>query len=132
MILPRYMHVAGMADAYLRSEPRRGVSAAPWFWPCEASPCCAARMASPMMSGVYPTPNHKVPNSGPVTKTFTAAAILRLAETGAIRLDGQIGAWLDDLPSAWHSLTVHQLLTHMAGLAGTARWSRKPAVWVSS
>jgi CubicO group peptidase (beta-lactamase class C family) len=53
---------------------------------------------------------------GSVTKTFTAAAILRLVEAGAIDLSANIGAWLGDLPDAWQSFTVHQLLTHTTGL----------------
>lgn len=35
---------------------------------------------------------------GSVTKTFTAAAILQVAEAGAIDLHGEISRWLDDLP----------------------------------
>jgi len=65
----------------------------------------------------------KIPNSpltkfriGSATKTFTAAAILRLVEAGGIDLDDHIGKWIADLPQAWQGLTIHQLLTHTAGL----------------
>ena len=121
-----------MADAYLRSE-----SAAGRF---RGSVVLALR-GEPLLRSAYGFANEewRLPNTpttkfriGSVTKTFTAAAILRLAETGAIRLDGQIGAWLDDLPSAWHSLTVHQLLTHTAGLRDHLAVPAKPAIWVSS
>ncbi len=64
-----------------------------------------------------------IPNSpttrfriGSLTKTFTAAAILRLAESGAIPLDGRIGDWVPDLPPSWQLFTIHQLLTHTTGL----------------
>jgi CubicO group peptidase (beta-lactamase class C family) len=53
---------------------------------------------------------------GSVTKTFTAAAVLRLAEAGALDLSAPIGTWLADLPPAWQSFTLHQLLTHTSGL----------------
>jgi CubicO group peptidase (beta-lactamase class C family) len=65
----------------------------------------------------------RVPNTpttkfriGSVTKMFTAAAILRLADTGAVSLSDDIGKWVGDLPQAWRSFTIHQLLTHTTGL----------------
>lgn len=53
---------------------------------------------------------------GSVTKEFTAAAILRLVETGAIDLSSQIGQWIEDLPQAWQPFTIHQIPTHTTGL----------------
>ena len=53
---------------------------------------------------------------GSLTKTFTAAAVLLLAERDALRLGDEIGTRLGDLPEAWRRFTVHQLLTHTTGL----------------
>ncbi|GAA2586404.1 MULTISPECIES: serine hydrolase domain-containing protein [Streptomyces] len=56
---------------------------------------------------------------GSVTKTFTAAAVLRQVERGRIGLDTPIGAYLADLvPGArGDAVTVRMLLNHTSGLA---------------
>lgn len=51
-----------------------------------------------------------------VGKTFTAFVVMMLVEAGAIELDKAIAYYLDNLPSAWHSVTVKQILSHQSGL----------------
>ena len=51
-----------------------------------------------------------------VTKTFTAAAIMMLIEEGKLSLDDKISKHLTDLPKAWESVTVRQLLNHTSGI----------------
>lgn len=51
-----------------------------------------------------------------VTKTFIAAAVLRLVERGAVALDEPIGTYLPDLPLPT-APTVRQLLRHTGGMA---------------
>lgn len=51
-----------------------------------------------------------------VTKTFTAALILRLAEQGRLTIDDPLAQWLPDYPNAAH-ITLRMLLTHTSGLA---------------
>lgn len=51
-----------------------------------------------------------------VTKQFTAAAILLLAEDGRLGLDEPARRWLPVLPPAGCAVTVRQLLTHTSGL----------------
>jgi CubicO group peptidase (beta-lactamase class C family) len=51
-----------------------------------------------------------------VTKQFTAAAILLLAEDGSLSLDEPARRWLPSLPPAARAVTIHQLLNHTAGL----------------
>ena len=51
-----------------------------------------------------------------VTKQFTAAAILLLAEDGRLGLDQSARNWLPALPPVAGSVTIRQLLTHTAGL----------------
>ncbi|WP_133477747.1 serine hydrolase domain-containing protein [Cognatilysobacter segetis] len=51
-----------------------------------------------------------------VSKQFTAAAILLLAERGRLRLDDRVRAWLPTLPAAADTVTLHHLLTHTSGL----------------
>jgi CubicO group peptidase (beta-lactamase class C family) len=51
-----------------------------------------------------------------VTKQFTAASILLLAQDRKLTLDDPIRKWLPDLPEATAPMTIRQLLTHTSGL----------------
>jgi CubicO group peptidase (beta-lactamase class C family) len=51
-----------------------------------------------------------------VTKQFTAAAILLLAEAGKLRLDDPVRKWLPELPEATQPVTIQHLLSHTGGL----------------
>jgi CubicO group peptidase (beta-lactamase class C family) len=51
-----------------------------------------------------------------ITKQFTAAAVLLLAEDGRLGFDDAVRGWLPTLPPAARSVTIRQLLTHTAGL----------------
>lgn len=60
-----------------------------------------------------PTTNYRLAS---VTKQFTAAAILLLAEDGRLQLDDRIRKWLPSLPKAAERVTIRHLLTHTSGL----------------
>ncbi len=51
-----------------------------------------------------------------VTKQFTAAAVLLLAEDGKLKLDDSIRHWLPSLPPSTDKVTLRQLLSHTGGL----------------
>ena len=51
-----------------------------------------------------------------VSKQFTAAAILLLAEQGRLTLDDPIRRWLPSLPQTTSAVTLRQLLDHTGGL----------------
>lgn len=51
-----------------------------------------------------------------VTKQFTAAAIMLLAEDGKLRLDEDFTVYLSDYPKPAQTITVDQLLTHTSGI----------------
>lgn len=51
-----------------------------------------------------------------VTKQFTAAAILLLAEDGKLALGDRIRKWFPSLPSAVDAVTITHLLTHTSGI----------------
>lgn len=53
---------------------------------------------------------------GSLTKQFTAASILLLAERGKLRLDDSVSKYLDDPPAAWNGITLLHLLTHTSGI----------------
>ena len=51
-----------------------------------------------------------------ITKTFTAAAILRLEMQGKLKTDDLISRYLGDFPKPKSSATIYHLLAHKAGL----------------
>src|SRR5690606_19083322 len=51
-----------------------------------------------------------------VSKQFTAAAVLLLAEDGALTLDDPVKRWLPSLPAAADAITLRHLLSHTGGL----------------
>lgn len=51
-----------------------------------------------------------------VSKQFTAAAILLLAQDGRLGLDDPLRRWLPSLPDAANGITLRHLLTHTSGL----------------
>ena len=53
---------------------------------------------------------------GSVTKQFTGAAILKLVERGKLKTSDSLSLYFDDLPDDKKAITIHQLLTHTAGL----------------
>ena len=53
---------------------------------------------------------------GSITKQFTAAAVLLLAQDGKLSLDNKIVQYLKEAPAGWSQITLRQLLTHTSGL----------------
>lgn len=53
---------------------------------------------------------------GSVTKQFTAIAILQLTEQGKLALTDTVGKFLPNYPAHLKQVTIHQLLTHTAGI----------------
>src|ERR1700692_1298097 len=51
-----------------------------------------------------------------LTKQFTAAAILLLAEEGRLSIDDPVRKWLPTLPQAADAMVIRHLLTHTSGL----------------
>lgn len=75
----------------------RGYGRADLAQDIEAGPATAYRLAS-------------------VSKQFTAAAILLLAQDGKLGIDDPARKWLPSLPDAAAAITLRQLLTHTSGL----------------
>ncbi len=53
---------------------------------------------------------------GSVTKQFTAAAILRLEQDGKLSTEDKVSKHLPEFPGPGKDVTIHQLLTHTAGI----------------
>ncbi len=51
-----------------------------------------------------------------ISKTFTAACILLLVDSGRLALDDALADLLDRPPPSWSAITVRHLLTHTSGL----------------
>jgi len=57
-----------------------------------------------------------ISSTGSITKQFTAALILSLEEAGILSVDDKLTKYFDDVPKDKVDITIHQLLTHTAGL----------------
>ncbi len=55
-------------------------------------------------------------DSGSLSKQFTAAAILHLAEQDKLQLEDTLADFFDNVPKDKAEITLHQLLTHSSGL----------------
>lgn len=60
-----------------------------------------------------PSTNYRLAS---VTKQFTAAAILLLAERDTLHLDDHVRHWIPELPATHEAITIRQLLSHSGGL----------------
>lgn len=50
-----------------------------------------------------------------LTKQFTAAAIMKLEQTGKLRVEDSISKYFEDVPEDKKAITLHHLMTHSAG-----------------
>ncbi len=63
-----------------------------------------------------PVSTNTVFEIGSLTKQFTAAGILLLAQDGKLAVDDPVVKHLTNAPAAWSNITVRHLLTHSSGL----------------
>jgi len=63
-----------------------------------------------------------------ITKEFTAASILLLAERGKLNVNDPVKKYLSDAPPSWDKVTIFSLLTHTFGMPnkfdGITSWSQ--------
>lgn len=81
------------------------------------------RGAGPARTGEPMRPDHQIA-MGSITKTVTAALVLRLAQEGRLDLDDAVGRWLGALDNVPPQITLRQLLNHTCGLGN---YSAHPA-----
>jgi D-alanyl-D-alanine carboxypeptidase len=53
---------------------------------------------------------------GSITKQFTAACILLLAQEGRLSVEDKVDRYLKNTPGTWANITIRHLLTHTSGL----------------
>ena len=68
------------------------------------------------LAGGRPITPATILESGSVAKQFTAAAVLLLAQDGALTLDDEVQRFIPELPRYGRPLTIRHLLTHTSGL----------------
>jgi CubicO group peptidase (beta-lactamase class C family) len=64
---------------------------------------------------------------GSITKQFTSMLVMQLRESGKIRLEDSVCAYVTPCPDTWKPVTVHHLLTHTSGIptyTGIPAWRR--------
>ncbi|PXV57067.1 CubicO group peptidase, beta-lactamase class C family [Dyella jiangningensis] len=79
----------------------------------------AARGSAEIELGV-PLRTGQVYRIASITKMFTAAEVLKLAEQGRVSLDDTLDKYLPDFPNASH-IRLRQLLNHTAGISDVAK-----------
>lgn len=68
---------------------------------------------------------------GSLTKQFTGAAVLRLAEQGKLSLDDDITRWFPEWPTHGHRISVEALLNHTSGIRSYTAIPAWRALWRS-
>jgi len=114
------------------------------------SPGCAVGVSSnnePVLSAAYGMADleHDVPltpesifEPGSVTKQFTAAAVLLLAQQGKLSLEDPVRKYLPELPEVYAPVTLRHMLNHTAGLRdwgsieAIAGWPRTTRVYTTA
>ncbi len=83
------------------------------------------RAGKPVKTGAYglanlelnvPVRPETVFEIGSVTKQFTAAGVLLLAQEGKLAVDDRVNRYLGGTPEAWRDITLRHLLTHTSGI----------------
>jgi len=77
-------------------------------------------------AGVPNTPGNQY-RIGSLTKQFTAAAILKLQESGLLNVQDPVQKYIPNYPNG-DAITIHQLLTHTAGIPNYERRNDLPRV----
>ena len=70
--------------------------------------------------------------SASISKQFTAAAVMKLVDQGRLSPSDSLGALFGEVPRDKRGITVHQLLTHSAGIPGEHPSVEDREAWVRS
>ena len=69
--------------------------------------------------------DHAIFNIASITKSFTAAMIMKLQEAGKLSVQDKLAKYYPDFPQA-NAITIHHLLTHTSGIFN---YTDDPAFW---
>jgi D-alanyl-D-alanine carboxypeptidase len=107
---------AAAADA-LREIPAAGFSVAVVS---DGEPVLAKGYGYADLAERVPASANTIYRLASITKQFTAAAILHLAEEGKLSLEDRISDYLPDYPDPGRRITIRSLLSHTSGLSDVA------------
>lgn len=86
--------------------------------------------ASGVSHGTTPVTPDMTFAAGSITKTWTAATILELAEEGVLTLEDPLSEWLPAYPNIDSTITIRQLLNHTGGVYNlTEHPDYWPEIW---
>jgi D-alanyl-D-alanine carboxypeptidase len=68
---------------------------------------------------------------GSVSKLWTAAAVLKLAEQNKLRLDDTVARWLPGLFPYGNRITIRDLLNHTSGMIDDNDFTARPSYWLA-
>src|ERR671912_248184 len=115
-------------------------------WTAETPGCAigVSKDGKPVVEKAYGMADleHEVPNradtifeAGSVSKQFTAAAVLLLAQDGKLSLDDPVRKYVPELPDYGTPITIRQMLNHTSGLrdwgtvVAAAGWPRGSRIY---
>jgi CubicO group peptidase (beta-lactamase class C family) len=99
------------ADAFLRSQVAEGFSGVALV--AVDDRILLQKAYAPAGSGIDPETAFWIAS---ITKPFTAAAVVKLAEDGELSLDDPLEKFFDGVPEDKRGITIRQMLSHSAGL----------------
>ncbi|HSL72226.1 MAG TPA: serine hydrolase domain-containing protein, partial [Longimicrobiales bacterium] len=141
LVLALLLSGVGMLSAQ-QPDPAAGLDQIFARWNSGTSAGCAvaiARPGQPVLARAYGLADleHEVKNrpetvfeAGSVSKQFTAAAVILLAQDGKLSLSDDVRKYVPELPDYKTTITLRHLLNHTSGLrdwgvvAGIAGWPR--------
>lgn len=122
---PLAINLDGVVQAFLEAEPSiPGAQVAVW------------KNGRPILSRGYGVAERETGRAvdsttvfriASVTKQFTAAAVVRLAEEGRLSLDDPLADWVPEYPTGEHVVRLRHLLTHTSGIHDHGEpWTERP------
>ncbi len=129
-LTPAQKRLAADLDAAVRraidGKPMAGLSVAVVV---DGTPVLARGYGMADLEGKRPAAADTIYRIGSITKTFTAALILKLAEAGKVALDDPITRYLPDYDTKGATITLRHLLQHTSGIVG---YTELEAFWPRS
>ena len=107
---------AARADALIRNHAEAGRFDGAVLVAKDGKPIFRKAYGQANREWAIPATPETVYRLGSITKQFTAAAILQLADQGKLKLDDPISRYYPAAPESWAPITVKHLLTHRSGI----------------
>lgn len=103
-------------DAYLKSEYPANGPGVSFLVSKDGKPIYQKAFGMANLELNVPMTPHNVFEIGSITKQFTAASILMLAEQGKLNIEDDITKYIPDYPTQGKKITIRHLLNHTSGI----------------